>query len=99
MSKILYTLTDEAPALATYSFLPIVQAFASKAGVEVETRDISLSGRILAVFSDVLPEDQKIHDALAELGQLAKIPLGRHWWKASSTTRRWWSMCKANCTS
>ena len=74
MSKILYTLTDEAPALATYSFLPIVQAFASKAGVEVETRDISLSGRILAVFSDVLPEDQKTHDALAELGQLAKTP-------------------------
>ena len=74
MSKILYTLTDEAPALATYSFLPIVQAFAGKAGVEVETRDISLSGRILAVFSDVLPEDQKTHDALAELGQLAKTP-------------------------
>ena len=74
MSKILYTLTDEAPALATYSFLPIVQAFARRAGVEVETRDISLSGRILAVFSDVLPEDQKTHDALAELGQLAKTP-------------------------
>ena len=74
MSKILYTLTDEAPALATYSFLPIVQAFAGKAGVKVETRDISLSGRILAVFSDVLPEDQKTHDALAELGQLAKTP-------------------------
>ena len=74
MSKILYTLTDEAPALATYSFLPIVQAFAGKAGVEVETRDISLSGRILAVFSDVLPEDQKTHDALSELGQLAKTP-------------------------
>ena len=74
MSKILYTLTDEAPALATYSFLPIVQAFASKAGVTVETRDISLSGRILAAMSDVLPSDQAAHDALAELGALAKNP-------------------------
>jgi len=74
MSKILYTLTDEAPALATYSFLPIVQAFASKAGVTVETRDISLSGRILAAMSDVLPSDQKAHDALAELGALAQTP-------------------------
>ncbi|MEC7692976.1 MAG: NADP-dependent isocitrate dehydrogenase, partial [Bacteroidota bacterium] len=64
MSKILYTLTDEAPALATYSFLPIVQAFAAKAGVAVETRDISLSGRILAAMSDVLPSDQAAHDAL-----------------------------------
>lgn len=74
MSKILYTLTDEAPALATYSFLPIVQAFAAKAGVTVETRDISLSGRILAAMSDVLPSDQAAHDALAELGALAKTP-------------------------
>ena len=74
MSKILYTLTDEAPALATYSFLPIVQAFAAKAGVAVETRDISLSGRILAAMSDVLPSDQAAHDALAELGALAKTP-------------------------
>ena len=74
MSKILYTLTDEAPALATYSFLPIVQAFAAKAGVAVETRDISLSGRILAAMSDVLPVDQAAHDALAELGALAKTP-------------------------
>ena len=74
MSKILYTLTDEAPALATYSFLPIVQAFAGKAGVEVETRDISLSGRILAAMSDLLPADQTSHDALSELGALAKTP-------------------------
>ena len=74
MSKILYTLTDEAPALATYSFLPIVEAFASKAGVAVETRDISLSGRILAAMVEVLPQDQTTHDALAELGALAKTP-------------------------
>jgi len=74
MSKILYTLTDEAPALATYSFLPIVQAFAGKAGVTVETRDISLSGRILAAMSDLLPSDQTAHDALGELGALAKTP-------------------------
>ena len=74
MSKILYTLTDEAPALATYSFLPIVQAFAGKAGVTVETRDISLSGRILAAMSDLLPSNQAAHDALGELGALAKTP-------------------------
>ncbi|MDA0728527.1 MAG: NADP-dependent isocitrate dehydrogenase [Bacteroidetes bacterium] len=74
MSKIFYTLTDEAPALATYSFLPIVQAFAGKAGVTVETRDISLSGRILAVMSDLLPASQATHDALAELGALAQSP-------------------------
>ena len=74
MSKILYTLTDEAPALATYSFLPIVQAFARKAGIDVETRDISLSGRILAAMSEKLPEDQRVHDALAELGSLAQTP-------------------------
>ena len=74
MSKILYTLTDEAPALATYSFLPIVQAFAGQAGVTVETRDISLSGRILAAMSEVLPSDQATHDALSELGALAKTP-------------------------
>ena len=74
MSKILYTLTDEAPALATYSFLPIVQAFARKAGIDVETRDISLSGRILAAMSEKLPENQRVHDALAELGSLAQTP-------------------------
>ena len=74
MSKILYTKTDEAPALATYSFLPIVKAFTSKAGIKVETRDISLAGRILANFPDFLKEDQRIADALAELGDLAKTP-------------------------
>nr|WP_317631320.1 NADP-dependent isocitrate dehydrogenase [uncultured Flavobacterium sp.] len=73
-SKIIYTLTDEAPMLATYSFLPIVQAFTSAADVEVETRDISLAGRVLANFPQYLKEDQKIGDALAELGQLANTP-------------------------
>jgi len=73
-SKIIYTKTDEAPALATYSFLPIVEAFTSSAGVEVETRDISLAARILANFSDYLKADQKISDALTELGQLALTP-------------------------
>ncbi|EMY32572.1 isocitrate dehydrogenase [Arthrobacter crystallopoietes BAB-32] len=74
MAKIIYTHTDEAPMLATYSFLPIVEAFASTAGVEVETRDISLSGRIIAAFGDHLTEEQRIGDALAELGELAKKP-------------------------
>lgn len=73
-SKIIYTLTDEAPALATYSFLPIVQTFTKAAGVEVETRDISLAGRIIAVFPEYLNEDQRIGDALAELGELVKKP-------------------------
>ena len=71
---IIYTQTDEAPFLATYSLLPIVQAFAAKAGVRVETRDISLSGRILSQFPDFLKEDQRIGDALAELGEMAKTP-------------------------
>ncbi len=74
MNKILYTLTDEAPALATYSFLPIVRAFTAQAGLDVETRNISLAGRILAVFSDLLPENQRINDDLFELGELAKTP-------------------------
>lgn len=74
MAKIIYTHTDEAPMLATYSFLPIVEAFASTAGVEVETRDISLAGRIITVFGDYLTEEQRISDALAELGELAKKP-------------------------
>lgn len=74
MAKIIYTLTDEAPMLATYSFLPVIEAFAATAGVEVETRDISLAGRIIAAFEDRLPEDQRIGDALAELGQLATTP-------------------------
>ena len=73
-SKIIYTKTDEAPALATYSFLPIVKAFTETAGVEVETRDISLAGRIIAVFPEYLTEEQRIGDALAELGELAKTP-------------------------
>ena len=72
--KILYTITDEAPALATHSLLPIIAAYTSAAGVSVETRDISLSGRILANFPDFLAEDQQISDALAELGELAKTP-------------------------
>ncbi|MFW2440882.1 MAG: NADP-dependent isocitrate dehydrogenase [Arenicellales bacterium] len=72
--KIIYTETDEAPALATYSFLPVVQAFSQAAGVDVETRDISLSGRIIANFPDKLTDEQKIDDALAELGELAKTP-------------------------
>ena len=74
MATIIYTLTDEAPLLATYSFLPIVEAFTSAAGVEVETRDISLSGRILAAFADSLPEDRRVADALAELGELVQRP-------------------------
>lgn len=74
MAKIIYTRTDEAPLLATYSLKPIVEAFASTSGVDVETRDISLAARILAAFSDVLPEEQKVDDALAELGELAKTP-------------------------
>ena len=73
-SKIIYTLTDEAPMLATYSLLPIVKAFTSTADIEVETRDISLAGRILANFPEFLKDDQKIGDALAELGELAKTP-------------------------
>jgi isocitrate dehydrogenase len=71
---IIYTHTDEAPALATYSLLPIVRAYASKAGVCMETRDISLAGRIIASFPDRLAEHQRIGDALAELGELAKTP-------------------------
>ncbi|QTV07036.1 NADP-dependent isocitrate dehydrogenase [Faecalibacter bovis] len=73
-SKIIYTLTDEAPMLATYSLLPIVKAFTSTADIEVETRDISLAGRILANFPEFLKDDQKIGDALAELGELANTP-------------------------
>ena len=71
-TKVIYTKTDEAPALATYSFLPMVNAFTSSAGIEVETKDISLAGRILANFSEFLKDDQKQSDALAELGELAK---------------------------
>jgi isocitrate dehydrogenase len=73
-SKIIYTHTDEAPALATYSFLPIISAFSSAAGVAVESRDISLAGRILALFPDFLTDAQRVPDALAELGELATRP-------------------------
>jgi isocitrate dehydrogenase len=73
-STIIYTHTDEAPALATYSFLPVVQAYASTAGVTVETRDISLAGRIIAAFPEYLEEGQRIPDALAELGELTLRP-------------------------
>jgi len=74
MSKIIYTKTDEAPALATYSFLPIVKAFTKSSGIKIETKDISLAGRILAAFPDFLNADQKVPDALAELGELVKRP-------------------------
>lgn len=73
-ARIIYTHTDEAPALATYSFLPIIRAFTSACGVDVETRDISLAGRILANFPESLTDEQKQSDALAELGALAKTP-------------------------
>lgn len=73
-STIIYTHTDEAPALATYSLLPVIRAYASQAGVAVETRDISLAGRIIALFPEYLAEDQRIPDALAELGELARTP-------------------------
>ena len=72
--KIIYTITDEAPMLATYSFLPIIEAFTAKAGVSVETRDISLAGRILAHFPEYLTENQRIGDHLGELGKLALTP-------------------------
>ncbi|MDX1627588.1 MAG: NADP-dependent isocitrate dehydrogenase [Fulvivirga sp.] len=75
-AKIIYTKTDEAPALATYSLLPIIKAFTDSAGVKVETRDISLAGRILAQFPEYLKEDKRVSDDLAELGKLAKKPEG-----------------------
>ena len=74
MSKIIYTITDEAPFLATHSFLPIIEAYASKAGVSLDTRDISLAGRIIAAFPEYLTEDQRISDDLAYLGELATKP-------------------------
>ena len=73
-SKIIYTFTDEAPALATYSFLPIIEAFAGAADVAVETRDISLAGRILSAFPERLTDEQRVGDALAELGELVLTP-------------------------
>ena len=74
MSKIIYTITDEAPYLATHSFLPIVEAYTAQAGIKLETKDISLAGRILAIFPDFLTKDQKVSDDLAYLGDLAKKP-------------------------
>ncbi|WP_029149270.1 NADP-dependent isocitrate dehydrogenase [Microbacterium indicum] len=74
MSTIIYTHTDEAPLLATYSLLPVIEAYAGKAGVDVETRDISLAGRILAQFPERLTDEQRVGDALAELGALANDP-------------------------
>src|ERR1043166_3928484 len=73
-AKIIYTHTDEAPALATYSLLPIVQSFTRQAGIVIETRDISLAGRILASFPESLPAERRQPDDLAELGELAKTP-------------------------
>jgi isocitrate dehydrogenase len=72
-AKILYTLTDEAPALATYSLLPIVKAFTDSAGIVVETRDISLSGRIISLFPEYLKPEQRINDDLSELGKIATL--------------------------
>jgi isocitrate dehydrogenase len=74
MSKIIYTITDEAPMLATHSLLPIVKAFTAPADIQVETRDISLAGRIISNFSDYVTTDQKINDDLLELGQMATTP-------------------------
>ena len=71
---IIYTLTDEAPLLATYAFLPIMRAFAEPAGINVETSDISVAARILAEFSDDLTEEQRVPDNLAELGRLTQLP-------------------------
>ena len=74
MAKIIYTHTDEAPALATKSLLPIIKAFASRANIEIETRDISLAGRIIANFPEFITPEQQISDALSELGDIAKTP-------------------------
>ena len=73
-SKIIYTQTDEAPALATYSLLPILRAFTSTSGINFESKDISLAARILAHFPESLPENQRVADALSELGELANTP-------------------------
>ena len=73
-SKIIYTITDEAPMLATHSFLPIVTAFVKNAGIELETKDISLAARVLAVFPEYLNEEDRVNDTLSELGDLVKKP-------------------------
>ena len=72
--KIMYTKTDEAPMLATGSFLPIVKAFTKTAGITIEVKDISLAGRILSSFPDYLQDSQRVEDALSQLGELAKTP-------------------------
>ena len=74
MANIIYTITDEAPALATRSFLPIVKSFVKSSGIEIETKDISLAARILSTFTEFLTEDQQVEDALAELGKLVTKP-------------------------
>ena len=74
MANIIYTITDEAPALATRSFLPIVKSFVESSGIEIETKDISLAARILSTFTEFLSEDQQVEDALAELGKLVTKP-------------------------
>nr|MBP9601093.1 NADP-dependent isocitrate dehydrogenase [Lutibacter sp.] len=73
-AQIIYTKTDEAPALATYSFLPIVEAFTKSSGIEIVSKDISLAGRILALFPEKLTKDQQVGDYLSELGELANTP-------------------------
>ena len=73
-SKIIYTKTDEVPFLATHSLLPIVERFVAKAGVKIETKDISLAARVLALFPEYLDENQRVSDALAELGEMVKTP-------------------------
>ena len=74
MANIIYTITDEAPALATRSFLPIVKSFVGSSGIEIETKDISLAARILSTFTEFLSDDQQVEDALAELGKLVTKP-------------------------
>ena len=74
MANIIYTITDEAPALATRSFLPIVKSFVASSGIEIETKDISLAARILSIFTEFLSDDQQVEDALAELGELVTKP-------------------------
>ena len=73
-ARIIYTITDEAPMLATHSLLPIIQSFIGKADIKLDTKDISLAARVLAVFPEYLKENQRVSDALSELGQLVKNP-------------------------